>query len=166
MEGRAGCGTIAACWLGSSRLPTRQAPANADDQPWGDDDRDASGENRGRRWAPSRVAQPDHPALPAPHRAGRRGDPWVVPERHQHAPAARRPRTAFAWRAVVEGCGVAPDGAAARRLRGVGAAGSRRTEDPLPVSRRLGSAGAEREKARAVAVVWFGGGWRSQPPGE
>src|ERR1700730_1291472 len=121
MEGRAGCGTIAACWLGSSWLPTRQAPANADDQPWGDDDDEASGENRGRR-----------------------GEPGVVPERHQHAPAARRPRTAFAWRAVVEGCGVAPDGAAARRLRGVGAAGSRRTEDPLPVSRRLVSAGADR----------------------
>jgi hypothetical protein len=42
--------------LGEGRVgaPTRQAPANADDQPWGDDDRDAAGENRARRWAPSR----------------------------------------------------------------------------------------------------------------
>jgi hypothetical protein len=49
-------------------------------QPWGDYDRDAAGENRGRRWASARVAQPAHAALPAAHRAGRRGDSWGVPD--------------------------------------------------------------------------------------
>jgi hypothetical protein len=34
-------------------------------------------------------------------------------------------------------------------FRGMGEAGSRRAEGPLPVSRRLVSAGADREKARA-----------------
>ena len=39
-----------------------------------------------------------------------------VPERHQHAPFARSAGPAVAWRAVVEGRGVAPGRALARRL--------------------------------------------------
>ena len=76
LEAALGAARIAAGRPGSSWLPARQARTHADDQPWGDDDRDAAGENRGRRWASARVAQPDDPALPAPHRAGRRGDSW------------------------------------------------------------------------------------------
>ena len=49
LERRAGRGTIAAGQPGSSWLSARQAPANADDQPWDNDDRSAAGENRGRR---------------------------------------------------------------------------------------------------------------------
>ena len=47
LDGRAGCGTIAARRFGSSRLPARQARANADDQPGCDHDRHAAGTNRG-----------------------------------------------------------------------------------------------------------------------
>jgi hypothetical protein len=69
----------------------------------------------------SGAARSSHATSAAPSGSTRRS--LGCTERHPHAPAAGRPRTAFAWRAVVEGCGVAPDGAAARRLRGVGAVG-------------------------------------------
>ena len=74
-------------------------------------------DGRRREWRSRIIA-----ALPATHRAGRRGDPRSVPERHQHAAAARSAGAAAARGAVVEGRGVAPGGAAARGLRDVGAA--------------------------------------------
>jgi len=53
-------------------------------EPWSDHHRDAASAHPGGRRPAARIAQPDHSALSAAHRTGRRGDPGRVSEWHQH----------------------------------------------------------------------------------